>query len=299
MSEKKPVVSPEKKRNLKQTIKSLLAMVLVAVIAVLGTLAYLGANSEKKENTFIGSEGISLVLHEDKWEEKPDGGESEEERARNYTPGVTYQKDPLLENTTSDADEWVAIKVSFELGTKSEEADEATGKYTVNKNDDLSVWKYFSEIATIASTGNTTGISGFNTGTGEKNWTLIATETNKTNPTGLTENDSWAIFVYNSKLARTKKTATLFDTVTMQSQEVFTTKPSNTQYTNGKTWIYTDDDDKLQYALPAFNINVIGAAIKVETENDVESDGTGDNDWQNSKKQAQVKTELLGLLENK
>lgn len=272
-------------------------MALVAVIAVIGTLAYLGANSEKKENTFIGSEGISLNLEEKEWEKKTDGV-SEEDRAQNYTPGVTYQKDPVLKNTTTDAatEEWVAIKVSFELGTKSEEADETTGKYTVVKNDNLSKWKYFDEIITIASTGNTTGIKGFNTGTGVNNWTLIATSTSNS-PTDLADNDSWAIFVYNSKLAgNNAKTATLFDTVTMKSQEVFAAKPSDLSLNNGHTWIYKDDDDKIKYELPAFNISVIGAAIKVETENDVGT-GTG-NDWQKSKKQSQVKTELLALLAN-
>lgn len=57
-------------------------------------------------------------------------------------------------------------------------------------------------------------------------------------------------------------------------------------------YIHKDDTGKTIYNLPAFNINVIGAALKVEEQNK----GTA---WDNCADQTNVMKELLGLLENK
>lgn len=309
MREKKSTVSPPNKRNLKQTIKSLLAMVLIAVIAVLGTLAYLGTNTDKEVNTFLGSAGIDLDLTEEDWTEEPDdGGPTEKERAKDYTPGGEYLKNPQLKNVSSETStgnpkEWVAMKVSFQIGSKVEKETEKDGEtittIEVEPDEDKSNWGVFSEIADIQYTTDTASPITYTTGFNPK-WILIATSTStedENNNLILSDGDSWAVYVYESPIAPAVSTDALFNKVVMKAQSVFESKPDGED--DEHTYIYKDEDGKTIYDLPAFNINVIGAAIKVEDTNNVDSAGSGSTDWANCKDKAQVQTELLGLLKDK
>lgn len=296
MDEKKPMVSPQKKGNLKKTLTSIVAIVLVAVISVFATLAYLGTNSNDETNTFLGSAGIDLELKEEDWtKEDPDDPDkpTEEERAQDYTPGGVYLKNPTLTNNSSGSTtglpkEWVAMKVSFEIGTKNT-TEGADNK--VNVDNDKSKWGVFNEIADIIYTKDGTDKKQFNT----DDWFLAATSTS---PNGsadgtinsslaLTANDTWAIYIYRTPLDRAATTNPLFHKVQMKEQSVFETKPDA-----DNAYIHKDDTGKTIYNLPAFNINVIGAAIKVEEQNK----GTA---WDNCADKTNVMKELLGLLENK
>lgn len=185
MDEKKPTVSTTKKGNLKKTLTSIFAIVLVAVISVFATLAYLGTNSNDETNTFLGSAGIDLELKEEDWTKKPTPapnvpgsteGPSEEERAQDYTPGGVYFKNPTLTNKSDGTaaglpKEWVAMKVSFEIGTKNEayDADDPTSN-KVTADSAKSTWGVFSEIADIIYTKNGTDSAQFNT----DDWFLAA-----------------------------------------------------------------------------------------------------------------------------
>ncbi|MBD5088095.1 MAG: hypothetical protein HDT30_04665 [Clostridiales bacterium] len=322
MDEKKPVVSPEKKRNLKKTLTSIFAIALVAVISVFATLAYLGTNSNDETNTFLGSEGIEVELEEEEWTKKTteephvteqphvtEGpnvteephvteqphvteGPSEEERARDYTPGGVYLKNPTLTNkskgtTGGSPQEWVAMKVSFEIGEKNnayDAEDPTSNRVTADK--DKSTWGVFNEIADVIYTKSGTDKKQFNT----DDWLLVATSSNPNgNKSGvtLTSDDSWAIYVYRIPLNVGATTNALFNKVQMKDQSVFEEKPSKDH-----AYIRDGSDGKTVYELPAININVIGAAIKVEDANK----GTA---WANCVDQDNVMKELLGLLENK
>ena len=121
-----------KKTNLKKTLGSILALVLVAVVSVVGTLAYLQTKTRPVQNTFTGSGDISLKVEETEWDK------SGKTLAESYTPGLTIPKDPLLTNDTGkDYSEWVAIRVdyykdgvstSYDNFAKSDENDTSTTK---------------------------------------------------------------------------------------------------------------------------------------------------------------------------
>ncbi|MCI8409575.1 MAG: hypothetical protein HFJ09_09965 [Lachnospiraceae bacterium] len=302
MDEKKPTVSPEKKGNLKKTLTSIFAIVLVAVISVFATLAYLGTNSNDETNTFLGSAGIDLELKEEEWTKKPTPdpnipgsteGPSEEERAQDYTPGGVYFKNPTLTNksegtTAGLPKEWVAMKVSFEIGTKNADYDAADpDSNKVVAEQAKSTWGVFNEIADIIYTKDGNDLKQFNT----DDWFLAATSSTPNGKTDgsltLQAGDTWAIYIYKTPLDRNATTNALFNKVQMKEQSVFETKPSV-----DNAYIHKDDTGKTIYNLPAFNINVIGAALKVEEQNK----GTA---WDNCADQTNVMKELLGLLENK
>lgn len=99
----------QKKKNIKTTIRNLLVLVLVAAISIVGTLAFLNKQTDKKVNTFTGSAGINLTLTEPNWDS------TGKTMAENYTPKMEIPKDPTLTNisTTTDSDEWVALRVDY------------------------------------------------------------------------------------------------------------------------------------------------------------------------------------------
>ena len=125
-----------------------MALGLVAVLSIAGTLAYLQKQSGSKTNTFTGSAGLKLLLTETQWdydnnETTLDDGSSSKEAAA-YKPSTEYLKNPQLVNTasfdkltiTTDAthdheitavaaddtnkyDEYVAMRIDFKGTTKT------------------------------------------------------------------------------------------------------------------------------------------------------------------------------------
>lgn len=110
----------DKKRSVKKVLGGILALVLVAVISIAGTLAYLTTKTGPKKNAFTGSDDIALEVQEPNWTEddSDDMDTDGETLAKAYTPGLTIPKDPLLKNTTAQSfSEWVAIRVDYYKGS--------------------------------------------------------------------------------------------------------------------------------------------------------------------------------------
>lgn len=87
----------------KNVLMMAMSLVLVAVIAVGGTLAYLSDTTELVQNTFVGSAGIVMSLDEAKVGDNGQALEPEERvTANNYTnilPNTDYDKDPTVHIT--------------------------------------------------------------------------------------------------------------------------------------------------------------------------------------------------------
>lgn len=85
----------QKKKTKKKYIRNALALVLVAVISIAGTLAYLSKKTDTKTNTFTGSGGLEVKLEEPKWNE---------DNAKDYTPDKIILKNPQLYNGSAWTD---------------------------------------------------------------------------------------------------------------------------------------------------------------------------------------------------
>ncbi len=109
-----------------------LSLVLVAAVAVGGTLAYLSSLTNEEENVFTFADNVSADLDEPSWNPKD---------AEDLVPGKEIPKDPMLTNTSSNkVDEYGAIKVSFVdgAGVLLKEADmtKLLGLITIDWNTD-------------------------------------------------------------------------------------------------------------------------------------------------------------------
>lgn len=114
-------IAGKKKKKWKNRVKSLIALLLVVVISVAGTLAYLSKQADKKVNTFTGSDGLKLDLQEPGWKDPTNQGFV-------YMPDQPITKNPIVINGTATLnadgsvdtnsgggtyDEYVAIRVAF------------------------------------------------------------------------------------------------------------------------------------------------------------------------------------------
>lgn len=99
-----------KKKNVRKWLRNGVALGLVAVLSIAGTLAYLQKQSNTKTNTFVGSGGLKLSLTESNWDQDhdddPDSGEPFGD-AQSYESSATYLKNPQLVNqTVSNVPNW-------------------------------------------------------------------------------------------------------------------------------------------------------------------------------------------------
>ncbi|MCI8409574.1 MAG: hypothetical protein HFJ09_09960 [Lachnospiraceae bacterium] len=125
MSEKKKENTPRKKEIWKK-IRGFLAMVMVAVISIAGTLAYLSTKSDKKINTFTATENIKLDLEEPDFDPEEDG--------KDYQPDKEIAKNPQLLNITADdSSEWVIMRIDYLVEDQGEKP--ATKYKTVTYDD--------------------------------------------------------------------------------------------------------------------------------------------------------------------
>lgn len=119
-----------RKKKIWKVLGGFLAMAMVAVISIVGTLAYLSTTSTRKTNTFTATSDIKLDLVEPNFP----GGE-------NYQPDAKYPKDPQLVNITGGENgegEWVAMRVDY-MVKKSDQATYSSVSYddiTYNNSDD-------------------------------------------------------------------------------------------------------------------------------------------------------------------
>lgn len=246
MNENKTNISPEKKGRNKK--KGVIAIVLVMALVIGGTLAYLGTRSNDAENIFTGSQDIDLTLTEPKWKDtKPNEKDSEETRAKEYTPGGVYLKNPKLYNSSDDADatEWVALKISFQLEDLSQDSDGTPRENNVKGTDLLkpltdeskilmkdATWKEIGELINIqiANTGSDKDTVPYKTGF-NADWNLICTSedvdaTNKLptsfaygTKTSIENNATWAIFVFKKTISNN----TDKDNITSTNKDTFDT----------------------------------------------------------------------------
>lgn len=109
-----------KKKSARKWIRNGVALGLVAVVSVAGTLAYLQNKTTERINTFTGSTGLKLSLTESRWDTNNDGNITDADIATNqdtnndgqidsydisqakdaekYIPGNSYAKNPQLVN---------------------------------------------------------------------------------------------------------------------------------------------------------------------------------------------------------
>ena len=94
--------------NNKKLRKSLIALGLVAIVGIGGTLAYFSQKTEEKQNVFTMGAGLTGELKEPAWDNIDFGGGSAgiendklgQKLAENFTPGLEIPKNPAIKNTT-------------------------------------------------------------------------------------------------------------------------------------------------------------------------------------------------------
>lgn len=107
----------------KKLVLGLTSLVVTSALAIGGTLAFMTAKTDTLTNTFkvnAGSE-IKGAIQEPLWSGKDylgkdvdlNGAQPGEKTAEAITPGLDIPKNPSLVNTTTDADAFMAIKVTY------------------------------------------------------------------------------------------------------------------------------------------------------------------------------------------
>lgn len=107
--------------NKKRTLFTILALVLVCVISIAGTVAYMSMQGGSVENTFIAAGGgklaDSLTLVENKVEQQADGSyaltaETTNKNSYQVMPGMTLPKNPTITvNGKTDAAAYLYVEV--------------------------------------------------------------------------------------------------------------------------------------------------------------------------------------------
>ncbi|MCL1799522.1 MAG: hypothetical protein FWG23_07280 [Eggerthellaceae bacterium] len=106
-------VDPRKRKRV-----VILSIVLVALVALGATLAYLSAITNERTNVFSFAPNITGSLEEPSWDP---------EKGQDLTPGREVPKDPYIVNTSeADVDEYVAIRVIFTDGVGNPLSDDPT-----------------------------------------------------------------------------------------------------------------------------------------------------------------------------
>lgn len=118
----------------KKLRNSIIALGLVAVVGIGGTLAYFSQKTDVKTNVFTMGSGLDGELKEPAWDNDPftdetsniPGDELGEKLAENFAPGLDIPKNPAIKNTSSPAEgktanAWVAITIKY-VGSDRETA---------------------------------------------------------------------------------------------------------------------------------------------------------------------------------
>lgn len=121
------------------------AVVLVAAIAVGGTLALLTDQTDPVQNTFTVGKGISIDLKEPAWDgEDFDGNTSTasedlgENLAQNFVPSRVIPKDPTVKNTSDMDAVWIAVKLDVGYNLNEDGTTyQVTGKDALDKIQDF------------------------------------------------------------------------------------------------------------------------------------------------------------------
>ena len=135
---------------MKKTLTVLLALVLVVVISVAGTMAYL-TDSATVNNTFtVGN--VTITMDETDVDNSTADKERDTANAYKLIPGVTYTKDPIIHVDPLSEDCYLFVKVVN--GIKNYEA---TGDTTIAAQMAATGWKVVDENKGIYVYAKTTG----------------------------------------------------------------------------------------------------------------------------------------------
>lgn len=171
----------EKNRKSRKIAKVALAGVsLMAVSAITfgATMAYLSATTNTKTNTFSASASVDITLTEPSWDLLTE---------HKIVPGESVDKDPTITNNTGSDTAYVAIGLTF--WKESSGAGATTKTYEQISYD---------EFCTFAS------LEGFDS----TNWTAESQNTTNSSAT-----DKAMVYYYNTTLAESVSTPTLFTSV--------------------------------------------------------------------------------------
>lgn len=266
-------MNEQKKKGsaVKKILVGFLAVALIVGTTIAGTLAYLSTITDTVQNTFTASGDIKLALEEVNYNFKAGSVLSEEDpNPSKYTPGTTYEKDPVLINTTGDneSEEWVAMRVDYKIDGN------------VVANNDL------------------TGDSGIiDPITFDSNWIKVTPSTFGASD-GLYE-----IYVYKYKLTKSSSTPEIPAYGAPYTYNASTADVLDIRTTPLFSSIRVVDQDRLasrnhQSPYPTFSIDVKGAAIKNEAESTfktIDSNDFGNTDTNSYK----IVDALVDLLANK
>lgn len=254
-------------KNKKRMAKGIAAAALIGVIAVGSTLAYLSSVTETKTNVFTSDKNINANLTETKWNEE-----------ETYIPGVAKEKNPVIENQSSNAPMWTGVKIEF----IKKEKQSGTDTFTETP---ITYEQFKTQYGELI--GNTSAVDGINAG-----WTKV---------TGYDDNVAGIFVKYNTLLqANVKTDPAVFDAVKVNAaiKKVYNTKYTETSVypalknedgtyamdANGNyqpdtsqpaisstseesetSVIYTDESGKKIddiFELPTFDIKVTGYAVQ-------------------------------------
>jgi len=161
----------------KTRMTTILAIALVAVLAIGGSLAYLATLTQEIPNAFSFAENIKARLDEPNWD--PDD-------AQNLIPGYEVRKDPMVTNVSNnEVDEFTAIRVSFTDGDGNLLSNTATNVDYVGRL-----------LRILDISWNTT------------DWELL---------NSADQGKAEQIWIYKNKLVPGETTPALFDSVTIKS----------------------------------------------------------------------------------
>lgn len=289
-----------KKKEFKKWVRNGVALAMVAVISIAGTLAYLQKQSNTKTNTFTGSAGLKLSLTESNWDTNNDDVIDDGEpwkTAQNYTPNAIYTKNPQLINWVVDKNNWTTVN-------KESDGDVDTTNNATTESD--TSYTYSEYVALEMDLTDGTNPISYSSLTNvikdivfdDDNWVLIAYGTtssgtttwanpsgsaftsagilDETNATGLKSADKF-VFAYKTSagytaLAANKATEPLFSQI--QINQTVKSFDGNTDLT-------------LTGSFPNFSITLKGAAVDTNT---------ADFDTSASDFDSKVTTALVTLL---
>lgn len=134
----------------KKLVITLLSILLVLIVAVGGTLAYLTTTTKEETNVFTGRDDIRARLTEPNWEE---------DEALKLVPGKTIKKDPMITNT-GQSDEYVALRLTFLYGDGTEMSDtDLLRLLNLVEIDWSSKWILCDEAMSVDGAGEITAVS--------------------------------------------------------------------------------------------------------------------------------------------
>lgn len=104
----------------KKLRNTLIAVSLIAVVGIGGTLAYLSQVTNTKENTFTMGKGITGTTEEPNWKE---------ENGKEFTPGKVIAKDPQIKNTSDKSTDPVFVGATISYQKKNSDGEWVDATY--------------------------------------------------------------------------------------------------------------------------------------------------------------------------